>query len=192
MKSLDLLVIRKLSHYLADHPIHGENLAQRIREAYERMPVKGKPVCWSKSEVPSVRMNSDYVKLSGYLKKTHHLPAALVGACMEVLSTKAQHDIAHEFLEPFGLMPTAARPKPAAKITSMAAAAQFMKETGEAFAAVAALLENDNEITTDDGVAAIRHALMEVGQADAALEQVRALLVAALPTGDVIELKKKA
>lgn len=190
MKSLDLLIIRKLDDYMLRHPNIGASLAQNVRYEYEAMPLKGKPVKWSPSTDEAVRKNSDWVKLKGYIGRTHHMPAALVTPCLMALPEQDRNDVLAEFCESFKQMLVPRPTLDGKKITTMAAAAKFLKEMSEAFAALSELLQRGD--LDSASVQAIRKALLEIGEADAALEQVRALLVAALPTGDVIELKKKA
>lgn len=190
MKSLDVLLIRETNNYLLEHVGHGENFAANLREAYEAANPKGGPVKWSQSPQPSQRLNSDYVKFKRYLDRERAMPAALVVPWLSILPEDCRRRVLAELCEGFGQIVMRAR-KASGNVTDVAAFAALMKEAGEAFAAIAPLLE-DGQITSEDGIKAIRHALLELSDLSTALETVRGLLVAALPAGDVIELKKRA
>lgn len=188
MKSLDLLLIKTTNDYLLHHVGHGETFAARVREAYEKQVPNGK-LKWSRSEVPSTRFNSDYVKIKRYLDREQHLPASLVGPWLSVLPENIRRQVLAEFCEGFGQIITQAR-KNKGEVSDMAAFAKLMKEFGEACEALAPLLE-DGKVTSDDGLMAIRSALLELGDVSSALETVRAILVTALPTGEVVSIDKK-
>jgi len=187
MKSLDLLLIRHTNEYLIRHHGHGENFAAKLRDAYEQQVPNG-TLRWSSAPAPSQRLNSDYVKVKRYLDRERPLPAALVGPWLSILPEHIRDEILAEFGEGFGKMVLTATASKALNVSDTEAAARWMQETSEAFAAVAELLRQGD--LSASSVRKIRKALIEVGEADTMLEHVRSLLVNALPTGDVVPLKK--
>lgn len=190
LPSLDILVLRKLDDYVLKHQGGGAALAQRIRGHYEDdTPLKGRPLKFTQTTDLETRKNTDWKKLKGYISRNQHLPACLVVPSLAALPEKYRTDVLAELCEAFG-MSVVPRPQHDAKdVNGIEAAAKFMKETGDAFSALSELLA-DKKIDGNDCAKAIRKALLELGEVSAALEPLRAMLMAALPTADVVELKQ--
>lgn len=190
LPALDILVLRKLDDYVLKNQGDGAALAQRIRGHYEEdTPLKGHPVKFTQTTDVKTRKNSDWIKLKGYISRNKHLPGSLVVPILAALPEKDGRDVLAELCGAFDLS-VVPRPKHDVKdIDGIEAAAKFMKETGDAFSALSVLLA-DKKIDGNDCAKAIRKALLELGEVSAALEPLRAMLMAALPTADVVELKK--
>lgn len=191
MNSLNMILIRKTQGWLLSRgPGHGERFAADIRDAYESsVPEEHRNLRWSESKVASTRLNSDYQRVKRYLTLDQHLPAELVTPWLRVLPEDLRDEVLAEFNECFGKqIVDVAQACDAPDVTLFA---NLARESGEAMAALAPLLE-DGQITSDDDVQAIRHALIQMGELSAAIEAMRAKLVAALPKADVRPIKRKA
>lgn len=189
--SINLSLIAKTQQHLLVLGVgKGTWFASKLRDEYEAtVPEAQRSISWSHNADPCARMNSDYQQVKRYLERKRHIPAELVTPWLRVLPENLRDEILAEFNEAFGkqIVDVAqACDAPDVKLFS-----NLARESGEAMAALAPLLE-DGQITSDDGVQAIRHALIQMGELSAAIEAMRAKLVAALPKADVRPIKRKA
>lgn len=179
MRSLDALLIGKTNEYLLEHHGHGENFAAAVRGEYERQVPKG-TLKWSRSEVPSTRLNSDYVKIKRYLDREQHLPAALVGPWLTVLPADYRRAIIAEFLEQFSLMPSPLQGAAAPKRNDTTMLAALMREVAEAVEAISPMLD-DGKFGPEDAHLA-RNALMQLSDVIQEATNLQRRIASVLPT----------